>query len=346
GEQMHRVVPERPDGGDARVGRRGVTVRAARALEEGFAGGDGGGAAGEREGRGRRSQEPHEEAEPLDGADGVRRGGAVGVGRGVRRAGELTILRLVALLREQLVGDAHLDVVGLAREEQERLVLRLPPEPRDGPIIAVVVRGARDPDPVRPAGDTEGRLAAGIGGLVVGDGALGDGLDEAGAEHGGRDAEDDVVALTLGPEVLLGDRALARVARVVLPAADHKEGVHASVARSVGVVLVARFADWTVERHEVGYGIARAELGRHGDLRVHGRAGPAERRLRVAPAAAIQVEARAQAFSDAIDLLEILQARLEELELRGGETGQRIAGARGAWANSGVTSWGISPQAS
>ena len=50
----------------------------------------------------------------------------------------------VALGREQLVGDAHLDVVGLAGEQQQRLVLRLPAEPRDRAVVAVVVGLAAD----------------------------------------------------------------------------------------------------------------------------------------------------------------------------------------------------------
>ena len=235
-----------------------MAVRAARALEERPAGRDGGGAAGEREGRARRGQEPHEEGELLDGADRVRRGGALGIGRVIRRAGELTIRRLVALLWEQLIGNSHLDVVGLAREEQERLVLRLPPESRDGAVVAVVVGGTRDSDAVRPAGDAEGGLAARIDGLVVGDGGVWNRLDEARAKRGCGDAEDDVVALVLGPEILLGDRARARVARVVLPAADHEEGMHAPVTRPVWIVLVARLAHGTVDGHEIGNGIARA----------------------------------------------------------------------------------------
>ena len=51
---------------------------------------------------------------------------------------------LVALGLEQLVGDAHLDVVGLAGEHQQRLVLRLPSEARDRAVVAVVVRLAGD----------------------------------------------------------------------------------------------------------------------------------------------------------------------------------------------------------
>ena len=57
--------------------------------------------------------------------------------------GELAGRRLVALGLEQLVGDAHLDVVGLAREQQQRLVLRLPAEARDGAVVAVACWSGR-----------------------------------------------------------------------------------------------------------------------------------------------------------------------------------------------------------
>ena len=69
----------------------------------------------------------------------------------------------VALGLEQLVGDAHLDVVGLAGEQQQRLVLRLPAEARDGAVIAVAVRltrdGAAGQDDVGPAADAQRALA-------------------------------------------------------------------------------------------------------------------------------------------------------------------------------------------
>ena len=59
--------------------------------------------------------------------------------------------------RKQLVGDPHFDVVGLGRKHRERLVLRLPAEPRDGAVIAAAVR---------MAGDTE-RCALARGGIEV-----------------------------------------------------------------------------------------------------------------------------------------------------------------------------------
>src|SRR6185436_2183250 len=81
------------------------------------------GAAGLVGGRLRRREEAHEEGELLDRAE--RREGAAGgrIRDAVRVGRELAVAVLVALGLEQLVGNAHLDVVGLAGEEQQRLVL-------------------------------------------------------------------------------------------------------------------------------------------------------------------------------------------------------------------------------
>ena len=57
---------------------------------------------------------------------------------------------------KELVGDAHFHVVGLAGEHQQRLVLRLPSEARDGAVVAVVVGLAGDGS----AGDGEVRATA------------------------------------------------------------------------------------------------------------------------------------------------------------------------------------------
>src|SRR6266566_6856880 len=61
--------------------------------------------------------------------------------------------------------------------------------------------------------------------------------------------------------------------------------------------------------------------------------------------ATIKIVAGSQSAPHALRLLEVILARLEKLQLRGGQAGQRIAGARGARANSRITGRGISPQA-
>src|SRR5882724_4555753 len=66
------------------------------------------------------------------------------VGRKPSAAGSAIAIfsRQRAVLLEHLTGDAHFHVVGLTREDHQRLVLRLPAKTADGAIIAVVIEGA------------------------------------------------------------------------------------------------------------------------------------------------------------------------------------------------------------
>src|SRR6185437_15520246 len=98
---------------------------------------DRGGTARYRGRRGWRGQEAHEGAEPLDVAQRVIGSGLRGIGHTVRSSAELAACRFVALDGEQLAGDAHLDVVGLARKQQSGHVLLLPAEAGDSPIVGL-----------------------------------------------------------------------------------------------------------------------------------------------------------------------------------------------------------------
>src|SRR5262249_16288991 len=152
-------------------------------------------AAGDRCGRSGRGEEAHEEGELLDGADGPGAAGGIGGRHVVRPLRELTARRLVALLLEELVADAHLDVVRLPREEEQRLVLRFPAEAADGPVVAV---------PVGTTADAEGVFGGDVGGLVGDDRAAGNLLYESQPERRGGNPEDHVVGRLRG-EVLLSD---------------------------------------------------------------------------------------------------------------------------------------------
>src|SRR5882762_7449584 len=101
---------------------------------------------GRRIGRGGwRGQHPHEVGKRLD----VRDHGRIRLGGGPRGRGEVKRVlgrgvedaarSLVALLREQLARDPHLDVVRLAREQEQGLVLRLPSKAGDRPVVAIAV---------------------------------------------------------------------------------------------------------------------------------------------------------------------------------------------------------------
>src|SRR5215471_20541695 len=127
----------------------------------------GGGAARRRLGRNGRSEEAHEGGELLRAAHGLDGRGGVGVCGVVGYGGELAARRLLTLLGKELVGDALLDVVRLAREDQERLVLCLPAEARDGAVVAARVGRAGDLDAIGAAADAESGLAVGGRGEVV-----------------------------------------------------------------------------------------------------------------------------------------------------------------------------------
>src|SRR5439155_15577360 len=85
----------------------------------------------------------------------------------------------------------YLDVVGLTREQQERLVLRLPAEPRDRSVVTVLVR---------VAGDTERRLDERVRVAVGENGPVRNLLDQPAAERRRRDPEANVASRELGRE--------------------------------------------------------------------------------------------------------------------------------------------------
>src|SRR2546425_1132098 len=99
-KEVDLLVPQCCDGGVARGERRRVAEHAADVPEEGAAVGDGGGAAWHGERPGRRGQEPHEESELFDGAEGVDARGALGVGDVFLGGGELAGWRFWAWARK------------------------------------------------------------------------------------------------------------------------------------------------------------------------------------------------------------------------------------------------------
>src|SRR5712691_8953654 len=93
--------------------------------------------------RRRRSEEAREEGELFDRTDRIKGRLAVSLGHVVGNCIELARRGLIPLRLKELVGDTHLDVVRLAGEQQERLVLGLPAKTGDRTVIAIVVRLAR-----------------------------------------------------------------------------------------------------------------------------------------------------------------------------------------------------------
>src|SRR5882762_11675659 len=155
GEQIRRLVAQRRDRGVAGRQRGRVTKRATGAAEQVPAVRDGRGSSRRIGRRRRRREETHEERELFDVAYRVKSGGGSRIGDAVRNRRELAARSFIPLGLKQLVGDALLDVVRFAGEEEQRFVLRLPPKTRDRAVIAVVVAYARD----RTAGSVEIRVA-------------------------------------------------------------------------------------------------------------------------------------------------------------------------------------------
>src|SRR5258708_7559299 len=97
-------------------------------------------------------------------------------------------------IREKLVGDSLLDVIGLASENGQRFVLRLPAEASDGAVIAAAVL---------VAGNAELTLGIQIGVLKGENGGVRNHLHQARAKSGSRNPEDDVIVGKLWAEVSL-----------------------------------------------------------------------------------------------------------------------------------------------
>ena len=254
-----------------------------------------------------RGQHPHEVGKSFDVGDHGRVRNAAGRGSGrevervIRSGDEETARRFVALLREKLVRDAHLDVVGLAREHEQGFVLRLPSETSDGPIVRTEVHVAAEVC-VGVPGDTQRPFLGCVGLHVRQDGRVGNRFDEPRAKDRSWDAENNVRIPTLAgqrisrrQEIELGDVAAGGVSSP----GDHEEVVHFAVGGAVAL-LKPRFADGTILHDEPGHRVLRsAQVGncQQGILR---RTRAAASRLRVAGKTLVGVEARTEAVVRAL----------------------------------------------
>src|SRR5207245_4573747 len=117
-----------------------------------------------------------------------------------------------------------------------------------------------------------------------------------------------------------------------------EDRMDAAVRRAVGLALEPRLPYRAVVRDEGRDRVARPERRRHRDLRIQRRARSPDRRLAVTPHAAVEIEARPEAFAETVDLLEFVAADVEEGALRRGETGQVRSGARAATTDARIAS--------
>src|SRR5262249_24075690 len=155
-------------------------------------------------------------------------------------------------------------------------------EPRDGAVVTIAIEAARD---------AQLRFAVCVCRDIGDKRAVLDHLDEPGAEYRRRNPEDDILVGDLALEVLLNRSATADVAGAVHGPAHHEERMHAAIWRAVGILLEARLADRPKGLDERRPGVLGAESRRCRNLWINPRATAADCRLRVAPAATIEVEA-------------------------------------------------------
>jgi len=210
--------------------------------------------------------------------------------RGIRRA-----LRVfLALTLEVFIGNAHLHGIGLTRENQERLVLRLPAETRDSAIVAVGVDMTFDA--------VISFHSARIARQVVPDGCVSDRFDQPCAESGRGNPEDHVVVGLLPGEVRLLNGTAGGLIR---PAGNGEKIMHATVRAAVRVPDEACFADWSTRGDERRHSISRRHSRSTSELRIYRRATSSQGRLNVATAARIQIETRAEPINDGLHLREL-----------------------------------------
>src|SRR5215813_11420334 len=135
--------------------------------------------------------------------------------------------------RKSFVGNPHLYVVCLTREDGDRFVLGLPPEARDGAVVAAAIGMAFDAELGAPLG---GRLVLRQNFAVL------DGLNQTKPQHLQRDAESQITRFELRVEIGLGEGAVGN-RWIVRTSAHRPELMHTAVSRAVGVELESNFSN-------------------------------------------------------------------------------------------------------
>ena len=146
-------------------------------------------------------------------------------GVALRRAIRCALRVFLALVLEVFIADAHLHAIGLTRENQQRLVLRLPAEPCDGAIVAIRID---------VTSDTVIRLHTGIADQIVPDGCVCNRFDQPCAKSRRRNPEDHVVVGLLPGEIRLLDGTAGRRIR---PASNCEKIMHSAVRAAVRFYL-------------------------------------------------------------------------------------------------------------
>ena len=150
---------------------------------------------------------------------------------------------------EELVADPNFDIIRLAGEHQQRLVLRLPAESRNG---------ARVGAPVWMATDAQLSLRSLIRRQICENRTVRNRFDQTGAKDRCRYAERYIVIFKLRIKIILNRGAIRGVTGAIDTAADDEERVHSAVPAPIRKVLETGFDNRAIGLHEKGHFIARA----------------------------------------------------------------------------------------
>jgi hypothetical protein len=159
-------------------------------------------------------------------------------------------------------------------------------------------------------------------------------LDQTGAEHRCRYAENDIVRSDRSGEIRLRE---VTVRRIRSPG-DREEIMHAAIRRSVRIADEPRLANWAVQRDERRYGVGGAHQGRNRNLGIRQRPYAARGGLSMAAATAVEVEHGPEAAGewDRVDIVEHPLGGGEEIELILTQSRKRTSGARRTTAQTGI----------
>jgi len=220
---------------------------------------------------------------------GVSKEGAGGARNFMKKARRV----IVALSREELVADTHLDIIGFPGKQQQRRVLRLPAEPCDGAGIAAPVGRPADAPlvevrcPIWMSADAHSGFGGLIGREICHDRPVRNRFDETATEDGCGNAERYIVITVLCIEVFLNRGATRCVTGFIMTAADNEERMHAAIGTAIWILLESGFDNGTVTKNERGH---RIFCARKIGLWINARRRPPDGRLRMTARAAIEIE--------------------------------------------------------
>ncbi len=172
-------------------------------------------------------------------------------------------------------------------------------------------------------------LGAAVGGHVRQNGRVRNLFDQAQAERRRGNPEDHIPVRDLPGEIRLRDPARART----VASGDREQGVNTAIRGAIGIPDESRLAHGAVRGQERRDEVPAAAGRRESDLRIDRGTRAADRRLRMAAAATIEIQGRAKSLGDLLRLLELRLAGQEVFVLVIGDASERPAGGAGPAAH-------------